>query len=118
LNGRLRDERRGQFDADELLTAATAPGHTSLGWPDAGRIEVGARADLVAVRLDTVRTAGHDPHQAAAAVVFTATAADVSDVIVDGRQIVQDGRHLLVGDVSRALTGAIEAAWQLDPADT
>jgi cytosine/adenosine deaminase-related metal-dependent hydrolase len=50
--------------------------------------------------------------------VFTATAADVSDVIVDGRQIVQDGRHLLVGDVSRALTGAIEAAWQLDPADT
>jgi formiminoglutamate deiminase len=24
LNGRLRDERRGQFDADELLTAATA----------------------------------------------------------------------------------------------
>ena len=32
--------------------ALTVAGQRSLGWADAGRIEVGARADLVAVRLD------------------------------------------------------------------
>ena len=51
------------------------------------RSTIGARADLVTVRLDTVRTAGHD--DPAAAVVFAATAADVTDVVVDGRPIVQ-----------------------------
>jgi formiminoglutamate deiminase len=61
LNERLRDERRGHFDADELLTAATAGGHAALGWSDAGALRIGARADLVSVRLDTVRTAGYDP---------------------------------------------------------
>jgi formiminoglutamate deiminase len=115
LDERLRDEHRGHFDADALLTAATANGHAALGWPDAGRIEPGARADLVTVRLDSVRTAGHDPEQAPAAVVFAATAADIGDVIVGGRPIVQGGQHLLVGDVARALADAIEAAWRLDP---
>jgi formiminoglutamate deiminase len=118
LDERLRDEHRGHFDADELLTAATANGHAALGWPDAGRIEPGARADLVTVRLDTVRTAGHDPAQVAAAAVFAATAADVSDVIADGRPIVRRGQHLLVDDVARALAHSIEAAWLSDPGAT
>ncbi len=109
---RLRNERRGRFSVDDLLTMATANGHAALGWPDAGRIEPGARADLVTVRLDTVRTAGHDPEQVAAAVLFGAVAADVNDVICDGRRIVEDGRHLLVPDVARELATAIENAWR------
>jgi cytosine/adenosine deaminase-related metal-dependent hydrolase len=64
------------------------------------------------VRLDTVRTAGHDPIQAPAAALFAATAADVNDVICDGRPIVRDGRHLLVPDVAAALSEAVEAAWR------
>jgi hypothetical protein len=39
--------------------------------------------------------------------VFAATAADVSDVVVGGRQVVADGHHLLVGDVAAALDSAI-----------
>ena len=58
LDERLRTERRGHWPAAELLRAATAAGHASLGWPDAGRLEAGALADFVAVALDTVRTAG------------------------------------------------------------
>jgi formiminoglutamate deiminase len=110
LDERLRDERRGHFDADELLTAATASGHASLGWTDAGVIAIGARADLVTVRLDTVRTAGFAPEQVAAAAVFAATATDVTDVIVDGRPLVTGGRHATI-DVPAELTVAIEAAW-------
>jgi formiminoglutamate deiminase len=109
LNERLRDERRGHFEVGELIDAATRNGHAALGWPDAGVLAVGARADLVSIRLDTVRTAGHeDPAPAA---VFAATAADVTDVIVDGRPIVAEGQHLLVADVPRALTEAIAEVW-------
>jgi formiminoglutamate deiminase len=87
MDERLATERRGHFTAAELVAAAT--GHASLGWDDAGRIAAGQRADLVAVALDTVRTAGARPEQA----VFAATAADVTDVVVDGRRIVTGGRH-------------------------
>jgi formiminoglutamate deiminase len=102
LHARLRDERRGHFTAGQLLAAATAAGHRALGWPDAGRIEVGARADLVTVALDSVRTAGTDP----AAIVFTASAADVTQVLVGGQVVVRDGRHTRL-DVPAALARAV-----------
>jgi formiminoglutamate deiminase len=87
LDERLATQRRGWFDSAELVAAAT--NHRALGWDDAGTLAAGRRADLVAVRLDTVRTAGTDPAQA----VFAATAADVTHVVADGRTIVADGRH-------------------------
>jgi formiminoglutamate deiminase len=111
LDERLHDEHRGHFAAADLLTATTA-GHAALGWTDAGTITPGARADLVTVALDTVRTAGFDPAQVAAAVVFAATATDVRFVMVDGRVTVQDGHHLLVDDVTSSLSQAISAVWR------
>ncbi|HEY7225304.1 MAG TPA: formimidoylglutamate deiminase [Micromonosporaceae bacterium] len=109
LDERLSTEQRGHFTVAELLGAATLAGHAALGWGDAGTLSVGSRADLVTVRVDTVRTAGYeDP---AAAVLFGATAADVTDVVVDGRAIVHDGQHLLVADVPGALDRAIRAVW-------
>jgi formiminoglutamate deiminase len=104
LHERLATQRRGRLRLAELHAALTA--HASIGWADAGRLEVGARADLVAVRLDTVRTAGADPAQA----VFAATAADVDTVLVDGSVVVSEGRHRL-GDVGELLRGAIEPLW-------
>ncbi|MFD0855728.1 formimidoylglutamate deiminase, partial [Actinomadura adrarensis] len=64
-------------------------------------------ADLVTVALDTVRTAGTDPAHAAETAVFAATAADVRSVIVSGREVVQEGHHLLVDDVPEALHSTI-----------
>jgi cytosine/adenosine deaminase-related metal-dependent hydrolase len=54
------------------------------------------------VRLDTTRTAGTGAEGA----IFAATAADVAHVVVDGRDVVQDGRHLRL-DVARALKEAL-----------
>ncbi len=101
---RLASGRRGTFAPDDLIRAATEPGHRSLGWTDAGRTEPGARADLVAVDLTSARTAGAAPSQ----IVMCATAADVTDVIVDGRAVVADRQHRL-GDPGRLLADALAA---------
>jgi formiminoglutamate deiminase len=105
MHERLESLQRGWFRPDELLSAATR--HESLGWGDAGRLEVGARADLVSVRLDSPRTAGSLPEQ----ILMSATAADVDTVIVDGRAVVTGGRHLL-GDVGALLQKAINPLWE------
>lgn len=102
MHERLASLERGRFTLGQLLAAATA--HGSIGWPDAGRIEVGARADLVAIRTDTARTSGSDPAQ----ILLVATAADVDTVIVDGTPVVSGGRHRL-GDIAALLREAIDA---------
>lgn len=104
MDERLASGQRGRFTVAELVDALTSAGHASLGWPDAGRIEVGCPADLTSVRLDTVRTAGAEPGQA----LLAATAADVHSVIVDGVPIVQGGVHVL-GDVGQLLRTSIAA---------
>ncbi|MFI9840168.1 formimidoylglutamate deiminase [Nonomuraea sp. NPDC051941] len=103
LDERLRSGKRGNWSAADLLAAATVNGHASLGFPDAGLLVPGAWADLVSVRLDSVRTAGAGGPEA---VVFAATAADVHSVVSGGRRVVTDGRHRL-GDVGSLLAEAI-----------
>ena len=98
---------RGPFRPGSLIHALTVGGHQALGWTDAGALAPGWRADLVAVRLDSARTAGCPPGQ----LVRTATAADVHTVVVDGRVVVADGEHVL-GDVGRLLAEAIEPLWR------
>ncbi len=96
---------RDLLDAGAPLTLGSdqqMTGHHSLGWADAGYLAAGARADLVSVRLGTVRTAGVEPGQA----MLAASAADVDTVIVDGRVVVRDGEHVL-GDVGGLLRSAI-----------
>ena len=104
LDQRLATRARGHFAPAELLAAASTTGHAALGWRDAGRLAPGQRADLVTVRLTSVRTAGVPP----VGVLFAATAADVTDVLVDGRPVVVAGRHATV-DVPAELAAAIKA---------
>jgi formiminoglutamate deiminase len=108
LDERLASGERGHHDAAALLRAASVGGHACLGWPDAGRIEPGARADLVTVSLDGVRLAGTAAESALEAVVFAGTACDVRSVVVDGRELVRDGRHVAI-DVPRELRDAVLA---------
>jgi len=106
LDERLASGVRGQHGAAALLRAATADGCTAIGWPDAGRIEPGALADLATVALDSVRLAGTDGDHAVESAVFAATAGDVRDVMVGGRWIVRGGAHELM-DVAAELRAAV-----------
>jgi formiminoglutamate deiminase len=110
LDERLASGERGRHPAADLLRGATAAGHAALGWPEAGRLEPGRLADLVTIDLGSVRLAGATGDTALPAAVFAASAADVRSVIVGGRQVVKDGRHLEI-DVARELGAAIERIW-------
>ncbi|MFH8898201.1 formimidoylglutamate deiminase [Streptomyces coeruleorubidus] len=109
LNERLRTRTRGHWTAAALLRAASADGHSALGWEDAGALEPGALADFTTIALDSVRTAGPLPRLGAETAVFAASAADVSHTVVGGRHVVRDGAHSLVPDVPRALADAVAA---------
>ncbi|MGY1809258.1 formimidoylglutamate deiminase [Blastococcus sp. SYSU D00669] len=103
---RLASGQRGRFRPEELVAALTGTGHAALGWPDGGRLATGCRADLVAIALDTPRTAGADPAQ----IALVAGAGDVTTVVVEGRVVVDRGEHVL-GDVGALLREAVEPLW-------
>jgi formiminoglutamate deiminase len=108
LDERLESGVRGGHSAAGLLRAATAGGYESIGWPEGGRIESGALADLVCIGLDGVRLAGTSADHALESVVFAASAADVRNVMVGGQFVVRDGSHVSL-DVAAELENAIAA---------
>lgn len=106
LDERLATGVRGGHGGDELLYAATAGGYASVGWPEGGMIRAGALADLVVVGRDGVRLAGLQDSDLIDAIVFAGSAADVRNVIVGGRFVVRDGKHVSL-DVPRELSDAL-----------
>ncbi len=104
LHERLTSGTRGHQTAAALMTAGFA--HASLGFADAGRIEVGARADLVTIDASSVRTAGAGRDEAA--VVFAAGAEDVVSTMVGGLVVATREER---GDAARALERAIDRVW-------
>ena len=105
MDERLATQRARPLDAPPSCSPPRRTGHASLGFADAGEIAVGHRADLVTLDTASPRTAGTgaDEHTA----VFAATAADVVQVVVDGRVVVHAGRRR--GDRPRARRARSEA---------
>ena len=106
MDERLASGERARFDMPDLVATLTVNGHKSLGWEDAGELRAGWRADLVALRVDTARTAGTSPEQ----VVVAAASPDVDTVVVDGKVVVSGGNHAL-GDIGELLTASIAPLW-------
>ena len=96
MHERLTSHERGVFGSDDLIAAAAVNGYESIGWHGGGRIAPGAPADLVCVVGGSNRLAGYDPSLPGDAIVFSAGADDVSDVVVAGRHVVTDGAHVSV----------------------
>jgi len=97
--------------ASEVVRMATLGGAVALGLEEEiGSLEVGKRADLIAVDVGgphVVPTA--DPY---AAVVYACRSTDVVDVVVGGRVVVRD-RQLLTADRARVVADARERAGRL-----
>lgn len=74
----------------DVFHAATVGGATALGRDDLGRLAPGCRADIVLVDADhSAMRPLRDPLRS---LVFSACERAVSEVFVDGRQVVRDGR--------------------------
>lgn len=75
--------------ARELFDAVTVGGACALNRTDIGRLESGAKADVVCVDLSDLHASPvHDPIRA---LVHYATSADIAQVFVDGAHLVEDG---------------------------
>ena len=90
LDERLTTGQRGLHRPDELLAAATG------------------LTDSCAVDLDSARLAGVDADDPVPMIVAAATAADITDVVIDGRHVVRDRRHVSI-DVAADLRASIAA---------
>ena len=111
LDERLITGRRGRHAPDALLRAPTVAGMAALGW-DSGEVAPGRLADFVALDLTSTRLAGWTRESLLAGVVYGATAADVTDVVVGGKALVSGRRHLALGEVPVLLASAIARAWE------
>ena len=73
---------------DEILEMSTSQGALAMHRPDTGRLEVGAKADVIVVDLDTAHSQPvYDPM---AALVYSARADDVRHSIVNGRLLMEN----------------------------
>ncbi|MFT8356607.1 MAG: formimidoylglutamate deiminase [Bifidobacterium aquikefiri] len=86
---RLASGNRDAFSPEELLNNLTAVGQAACGWKRSGLLREGYNADFIAIDMESLRTAGSSPES----VPITAVGEDVSDVVINGRQIVQNKRH-------------------------
>ncbi|WP_104168336.1 formimidoylglutamate deiminase [Arthrobacter sp. SX1312] len=102
LGERLRTGRRGHFAPERLHGIASLGGARAQGRPGAG-FGPGHPADLMAVDPHSARTAGSSREQLAS----TATAQDVTGVVVGGVLRARDGVHTTLGDPGPLLVAAI-----------
>ena len=101
---RLASGERGRFTPADLHRAASDAGAHAQGRARPG-LEAGAVCDLMCADPHSVRTAGSRSGQLA----LTATAADVTAVVVGGRVLARDGRHTVLGNPAALLNAAIGA---------
>lgn len=96
---------------EDALWMACRGGATAFGQPDLiGSLEVGKKADVVLVDLNT--PLAMPVHKAVSALVYNLAARDVDTVIVDGRVLMR-GKRILVVDEAALLVRARDACARL-----
>ena len=93
---------------EDVLRMACRGGAAAFGIDDLGIIASGMLADLLVVRLDSVFVA--PVHRVASALVFCASPADISHVLVGGRVLIDDGALTTTDDVDLVARAEASAA--------
>ncbi|UVJ39388.1 formimidoylglutamate deiminase [Arthrobacter sp. CJ23] len=102
---RLGTGQRGRFSPQELLRAATDGAARSMATPIASSaLHIGAVCDLMVIDPASTRTAGSRPLQ----MTFSATASDVTDVVIAGELLASQGVHRRLGRPGSLLTEALK----------
>lgn len=82
------------MDAETVLEAATRGGARALGYHDLGRLEIGARADVITLDLDQPHLM--PLHRIPAQLVYAAHGGEVCDSVVGGRVLMKNGRLTII----------------------
>ena len=96
---RMQKLERAILTPEQLLHAATAP----VGEPFS--------TDFFTLDLNDPSLAGTDEPSLISQIVFSAERSAVRDVFVNGRQIVQDGRHPLEHEIAQRFTAVQRRLW-------
>ena len=106
LMQRAGDADPVSLSAEEFITIATRNGALSQGREDCGLMKPGARADLVALDIDTPWM--QPIHTMADNVVYSAQGSDVVLTMVDGKILYENGDYPTI-DVEREIALTCEA---------
>jgi formimidoylglutamate deiminase len=90
--------KRGHDLAQRLFAMATKEGARSLCLP-VGELAIGRPADFVSIDLDDPSVAGGEPGALLEQVLFSAERTAARDVFVQGKAVVQEGRHCHQTDI-------------------
>ena len=84
--------------AKKALRMATRDGARALGLEtQIGSLEIGKRADVIVVNLDSLHSTPH-ARDLVSALVYSAQAADVRSVVIDGEVVMKDGKLLTLDE--------------------
>jgi cytosine/adenosine deaminase-related metal-dependent hydrolase len=99
--------------AHELVCAATLAGAKALGRPDLGRLEPGAKADLLV--YDLFRPHLQPVWDPLKNLVWKGNAGDLVFTMIHGRPVARDGRLLTMDEdaVMRTAAGAARKIWEI-----
>ena len=98
--------------AHQLMRAGTLAGANALGRPDLGRLQAGAKADLLVFDL-------FKPHlqpvwDPVKNLIWKGHAGDIALIMVHGEPVVRDGRHLKVDEAAIMRNGGRRRAQDLE----
>jgi formimidoylglutamate deiminase len=94
----ILDQIGEQTLASRLFDCATIQGARALG-VSSGDLTSGSFADFFTVDLDDVSIAGHSGEDLLPLAVFSLNRSAIRDVVVNGRWVVRDQRHLLQEEI-------------------
>ena len=96
--------------ASDFIPMATVNGAAAQGRPDCGRMQAGAKADLVLIDLDAVNSLPiHDP---VTALLYSVSSSNVLMTMIDGRILYENGSYTTVDiEKTKQLTKKISSSF-------
>lgn len=103
--------------ASDVLDIATRRGAEAIGFPEAGALEAGRLADVIALDVTGSNATPFEPASLVSHLGFAATGADVRHVFIGGRHVYADGEHLTL-DAAAIRSRAAEARGRIASASS
>jgi formimidoylglutamate deiminase len=108
-----RDNNRDDVEsalAARLFDCATTNGAQSIGAPG-GQLAPGCPADFFTIDLNDPSVAGAGEHDLLSSIVFSLSRAAVREVVVGGKPIVSEGRHLVQEEIVERFNELQQRLW-------